>query len=347
MPWRETPKNHNHRRPLAVLLLTLGILARPAAAAPPSVSLCPADGEAAIQRALDVLPAGGEVVLAPGQYEISRPLLLQRDGAVLRGAGTGTLLHLADAASCPVVIIGPPVREPGRRPSHLRLADLLIDGNRARQKPELWQVAADGSAINNNGVHVWNAADVTIEHVTCFRCRSGGLVTAGVRRLVVNDFRSYDNEFDGLASYATEDSHFTGLRLHDNVAAGISLDLSFAHNTITNAVLAGNGLGIFMRDSRNNVFQGVTISKSHHDGVFMAQSVVPTTRGWRLVPGTECSGNVFEGLTIRDCGGAAFKVNDASCTNNVISGAYFLHNAQGGLNQPSSHPVRLTDFAWR
>jgi parallel beta-helix repeat protein len=182
--------------------------------------------------------------------------------------------------------------------------------------------------------------NATIEHVICRRCRSGGLVSTGrTRRLTLRDYTAYDNQFDGLACYRTEDSHFSQLHLHDNLAAGISLDLGFDNNTIDGAVLIGNDLGIFMRDSRDNVFEGVTIRLSRHDGVFMAQAAEATGAGWRLCPATECTGNEFNHLRVAECGGRAFQVNDSSCTNNMINGGQFLDNAQGGLSQPPANPV--------
>ena len=152
-------------------------------------------------------------------------------------------------------------------------------------------------------------------------------------------------EIDGLACYRTEDSHFNQLNLHDNLAAGISLDLGFNNNTIDGAVLTGNDLGIFMRDSHDNVFERVTIRLSQHDGVFMAQTGEATRSGWRLWPGTECTGNKFNTLLVVECGGRAFQVNDSSCTNNIINDGQFLDNTQGGLSQPPANPVvarRLT-----
>jgi hypothetical protein len=323
------------------LLLALALLHPPIFAASLSVTLPAGSEETQIQSALDGLTLDGEVVLSAGQYEIFRPLLLRHGHQTLRGSGPATVLHLANGANCPVVVLGPPIDGPKTPASRLRLADLLIDGNRRQQKVEEWRAADDGSEINNNGVHVWNANDVTVERVICCRCRSGGLVAADVRGLRVSDFQSYDNQFDGLACYQAQDSRFDGLRLHDNLAAGISLDLGFNHNCITNAVLMSNDLGIFMRDSRDNLFQGLTIAGSRHDGVFMAQAIIPTAKGWQLVPDTQCTGNHFETLLIRDCGGTAFQVNDASCTNNTISGAVFLRNIRGGLGQPASHPVTL------
>jgi parallel beta-helix repeat protein len=348
MPQSNLKKSCSRREPFAsLLLLALGMVCNAAVGAPPVVLTLPAHSSGAeIQKALDALPPGGEVVLSAGTYEISRPLLLRHDCQTLRGSGPATILHLADGADCPVVILGPPLAQT-RPAAHLRLADLMIDGNRKNQKQELWQIAGDGSEINNNGVQIWNVTGGEVEHVVCCHCRSGGLVTAAVRRLQINDLDSYDNQFDGLACYQTGESRFDGLRLHDNLAAGMSLDLDFSHNFITNAVLANNDLGIFMRDSRNNSFQGLTISNSHHDGVYMAQAAIPTAKGWRLCPDTQCIGNNFQSLVVNDCGGKAFQVNDASCTNNVIFGASFLHNILGGLGQPATNPVSLHAVAER
>lgn len=167
------------------------------------------------------------------------------------------------------------------------------------------------------------------------------MTSAGTRRLTVTDYTAYDNQFDGLACYYTEDSHFSGLNLHDNLAAGISLDLDFCHNLIDNAVLTGNDLGIFMRQSRNNDFKGLTIQKSRHHGVFMAQTVIGTA----ACPGSECAENNFDGIQITKCGGKAFVVNDTTCTNNVICGGLFSDNVQGGLAQASPNLVALRALA--
>ncbi len=291
----------------------------------------PTTGEQ-IQKALDGLSQGGEVALAAGTYVVREPLILRHNHVTLRGAGETTVLHLADGANCPVVILGAPGNPKLCPIDHLQLTDLLIDGNRKNQQVELWHAAADGALLNNNGIDIWRTADAEVSHVTCCHCRSGGLVSAaGTRRLTVNDFAAFDNQFDGLACYRTEDSHFSHLRLHDNLSAGISLDLNFNHNVIEDAELANNDLGIFMRSAKDNSFQQLTISQSRHHGVFMAQSVTRTRKGWQLEPGTECTGNSFNGLAIDHCGGKAFFINNPSCTNNVIAGAHFQGNVEGGF----------------
>jgi hypothetical protein len=289
---------------------------------------------AEIQQALDALPtSGGEVILPEGRFEVQQPIILSRDNQTLRGAGTATILHLADNANCPVVILGEPLNNPTQTIRHLKVTGFFIDGNRVHQQRELWQLNGEGSEIRNNGVTVQNVTDSTVENVTCARCRSGGLVTTrGVRRLTVRNLAAFDNEFDGLACYQTEGCLFTGLSLHDNPGAGISLDLDFNGNVVSNAVLTANDLGVFMRASRGNQFCNISIHGSRHYGVFMAHAEQLTPRGWEPVPQTECAQNSFTNLAARDCGGAAFRVNNTSCTNNLIVRAKFDDNAEGGLS---------------
>lgn len=280
---------------------------------------------AEIQKALDFLTNGGQVVLPSGRIKITRPLVLHYSYQTLRGAaGQSTILYLGNDANCPVIIMGEPVNRPMQTVRHLCVSDLFIDGNRAHQQRELWHEQGEGSEIRNNGITVQNVSDSIIDNVTCARCRSGGLVTTlGVRRLVVENFGSLDNEFDGLACYLTMDSVFTNLYLHDNPGAGISLDLSFDHNIIKKAVLASNDLGIFMRDSRNNQFNNITIRNNRDFGVFMAQAFEQVGTGVQPQPETECTGNTFTDLVDLKNGRAAFRVNDVSCTNNIIVDAQF------------------------
>jgi hypothetical protein len=301
---------------------------------PVVVMLHPGVTGAEIQQALDFLPAsGGEIVLPPGEIEISQPIVLRRDHQTLRGSGDATILSLADEADCPVIILGEPVNHPDQIVSHLRVSNLFVDGNRFYQTRERWRLVGEGSQIRNNGITVQNVRDSLVENVTCTRCRSGGLVTTrDVRRLTVRGFTAFDNEFDGLACYQTEDSRFSELNLHDNPGAGISLDLAFNHNVISNAVLTANDLGIFMRASRDNRFQNVSIHDSHHYGVFMAHVDQLTAHGWQPAPRSECVDNAFTNLIAANCGGAAFRVNNSTCTNNLIVGAKFDDNLHGGLS---------------
>lgn len=298
---------------------------------------------AQIQRALESLPAaGGEVVLPAGKIFITRPIVLRHDHQTLRGAGADTVLFLADGANCPVIILGHPTDHPLKTVSHLRVSELAIDGNRYNQQRETWRISGEGSEIRNNGITIQSVSDSRVENVTSAHCRSGGVVTTlGVQRLAVKNLNAFDNEFDGLACYLTTDSTFTDLYLHDNPGAGISLDLAFNRNVISNAFLLANDLGIFMRASRENKFLNVSIRNSHHYGVFMAHAEQRTASGWGPSPRSECVQNDFAGLAASNCGSAAFRVNNSTCTNNVLINAQFAKNLKGGLSLAQPDLVTL------
>lgn len=298
------------------------------------IILGPKYSVAEIQAVLDDMPeSGGTVILRPGVYRFDRPLSLRKDNLTLRGAGPTTVLRLVDGANCPVLVMGTLSNIPSRIVRNLRVCDLDIDGNRTNQQVECWNIPGEGSELRNNGLTIRGVADSFVDHVRAYRCRSGGLVTEKtVCRLTVSDFASWDNQFDGLAAYVTEDSLFTRLILHDNPGAGLSLDHNFRHNVIADAVLTSNGSGIFMRDSRDNLFHGLSIRDSREHGVFMAQTaVLNAARQWIPTPNTECTGNVFSGLLIGDSAGAGFLINNDTCSNNLIQGAAFSRNRLGGL----------------
>jgi len=307
-----------------ILALPVTALAKNTLLPGPVITLKTGVTSADIQNDLNLFTNGCILMLPPGKIKISQPLVLQYNGQILRGSGPTTVLYLANDANCPVIIMGKPVNRPMQTVRNVGVCDLFIDGNRAHQQRELWRESGEGSEIRNNGITVQNVSDSLIKNVTSTRCRSGGLVTTlGVRRLTVENFASFDNEFDGLACYLTTDSVFSDLYLHDNPGAGISLDLAFDHNVIRSAILASNDLGIFMRDSRDNHFDHVSIRSNRDFGVFMAQAFESVERGVQPQPDTECSDNSFTNLFATKNGRADFRVNDISCTNNVIIGARF------------------------
>jgi hypothetical protein len=119
------------------------------------------------------------------------------------------------------------------------------------------------------------------------------------------------------------------------------LDLAFNHNVVSNACLFGNDLGIFMRASRENKFLNVSIRDSRHYGVFMAQTEQKTATGWGAIPRSECVANAFADLAASNCGSAAFRVNNSTCSNNILIRAQFTENLKGGLSQAQPDLVTL------
>jgi len=290
----------------------------------PPVAVPASDGEQGILVALAHLPEGGGTVeLGAGTFRISRPIFLDRDGVELRGRGPDTRLVLAAGANCPVVVIGRASTPVDRLVRRIAVRGLFIDGNRAEQEFECWgglcEVRSE-AALRNNCLTVRGAEDIVIEDVTAWRARSGGIVLEKhCRRVTINRLAAYENEFDGLAAYETEESEFAGLRLHHNRSAGFSFDWRFNHNRITDCEASDNGSqGVFMRDSIRNVFERVTLRNNGEQGVFMAET--------RTLPGTACRYNRFLGLTVTGNRTQGIRVNDASCNPNTLETSFVKDN---------------------
>ena len=284
-----------------------------------------------IARAIAALPAeGGRILLASGTYMLREPLVLDRDDVEVSGDQESTILMLADHADCPLVVIGPMETPPTRKVSRIALRKLILDGNRFNQTNECNGGPCDNgglSYIRNNALTIRSAEDVRVERVTTRAARSGGLVLEkNSRRIHVSYFTSTNNHFDGFAAYETEESFFTRMYLHDNEAAGISIDLRFDRNIVSHARLENNGSqGIFMRDSNFNNFNHLTVSGNGAQGIFIAQA--------NDQHNTPCTGNIFSGLTVRGSGGAGFRINDVSCIANVLANSVFSLNKEGAVSE--------------
>lgn len=299
-------------------------------------------GCAGINAAIAALPAGGgEVLLSSGTFSCTSPVVIDRDNVALRGQGFSTILKLADGANAPVLVLGQTIPVPTITRNNIQVSDLLIDGNRFAQTRECMQTGpcSATNALRNNGISPRRVSDVVIDRVIVHSARSGGLVCElGCRRVTVRNFTSIHNFFDGLAGYETENSTFENLSLHNNCAAGISTDIRFNNNILSNIFItrdaaqmtcneAGQVLGtvgMFIRDSNDNVFADVQIRDQREHGVFVAQVDTNAT--------TAAKGNIFTDMVISGSQGFGMRINDASCVNNMINNTQFVANVAGCLS---------------
>ncbi len=289
----------------------------------PEVRITAGD-EAAINRALASLPSGGgRVLLDAGIFEIRGPVVIDRDDAELRGRGRGTVLRLAPGMNCPVIVIGSTATPVARIVRRAVVADLMADGSREAQGMECCGGDCDTGGlthIRNNGITIRGAEDILVQNVITCRARSGGMVLEkNCRRVLIDGLESFENHFDGLAAYETEDSVFSRMNLHHNRSAALSFDIRFHHNVIQDSLLACNGSqGIFMRDSCGNLFRRLSIRGNGMQGVFIAEV--------EKQPGTACTGNRFEDTSITANLAQGIRINDASCTGNSFTASRIERN---------------------
>lgn len=289
----------------------------------------------AIQKTIDKLPAiGGEVIIPAGKYTCTTPIILDRDNIIVRGEGAATLLRVADGANIPVFVMGQASHPPTITRRYIQVKNLHIDGNRRNQTREcMGGACSEQFPLRNNGITIRRCEDCVVDNVTAYGAISGGLVTElKCDRLMVRDYTSYDNEFDGIAFYETENSTFSGLNLYNNKGAGISADIRFNNNkfsdvTITNA----QTVGIFMRDSANNSFTNVHIRNSKEHGIFLAQVDKEIH--------TPAAGNTFNSLVVSDSGGYGILISDASCINNLFVASQYIGNKKGCYGEAASNLI--------
>lgn len=261
-----------------------------------------------IQSLVNSLPEyGGTINLPASTIEIETPIVINKDNTRL--IGTNTIIRLKNHANCPVIIIGGPRNNPTNIVRNIMINNIIIDGNRTNQDRETWKLSGEGANIRNNGIVIQSAENVTVDSVVCKNCRSGGIVTTlNDRWLTIKNVECYNNQFDGIGAYLTENSIFENIYLHDNVCAGMSVDLYFNHNTVVNAVLENNDIGVFMRSSHSNKFTNVLLTSNKKYAVFLADSLLSAT--------SNCTSNTFNSLILSN---NVVKINNSSCTNNTFT----------------------------
>jgi hypothetical protein len=111
-------------------------------------------------------------------------------------------------------------------------------------------------------------------------------------------------------------------------------------------VLDGNhDVGVFMRDSSDNLFSDVLIRDSGSAGLFLAEVLGD--------PSKPASGNTFTGMVVANSGvdmakrGEGMLVNDDSCVDNLLDGVQFVGNRVGGLSESSPGLVHVGDVVTR
>lgn len=284
----------------------------------------------AINAAIRALPAGGgRVVLGPTFFPISAAIVIDRDNVELHGLGAATTLRLTDSANCSAVVIGSTETPVTHLVKNIILRNLVIDGNRGAQQFECCGGPCDQgglSHIRNNGVTVRGAEDISIHNLITHNCRSGGIVLEKhCRRVDLRDFESYNNEFDGLAAYETEDSSFTQMKLHHNRSAAVSFDWKFNRNLIADSQFIENGgQGIFMRDSVGNLFRNLQINDNGEQGLFLAET--------REIDASACRNNRFDRLVVSANRTQGIRINDASCIGNSISNSNISGNKSENIS---------------
>lgn len=288
----------------------------------------------------DLPPAGGRIGVRAGTYLVASTIDVNRDNVIIEGEGTATTFVLADGANCPVFVMGEPTPfQPELTHSNIVLRNIMIDGKRNNQTSELCTVTGR-EHLRSNCITLRGVTNCTVENVTLVGARSGGIVLEqNCDNILLRRITTSDNSFDGIAwDGVITNSVISDCTSRNNLAAGLSFDIGPEGNLVVDSIISDNGsVGIFMRDSRRNLFANCLISGNGEDGVFIADGEAP---------GAAASENYFDANLFIDNGRNGIWQAGASSVNNVVDGGLFCGNGMNAIEEsfPSTAPLIVFDM---
>ena len=240
---------------------------------------------ASLQEAIDALPpAGGVVVIPPGQFEIDSPLVIRGEDVLLRGSGTSTQIHNANTNGQPAISLIPP--EPFDRMSskrinrwRIQLADMRITGNEASGHgiDALWvnEIFLHGLTISEHGGdgvrldHCYE--DPRINDCLITYNKKVGVNLLGCHDIVVSGCHFEENN-DAVRCADGFNLCMTGNNLDDHLRHGVIIENTYGSvvsgnmieecagtavildrdsygDTVSANVIAHNGQGVDLRDA--------------------------------------------------------------------------------------------------
>lgn len=244
-----------------------------------------------LQEALDAVPAeGGLVKLPPGAFEITDPLILQRDDTRIEGSGTATHIINKNETNQPAIILRhwQYPDDNSQRAWRVQLADFRISGNPKSGDGVtalgINEIYVSGLSVDHNGGH-------GISLIDCYEDPR------------INDSIITYNGHAGLNILRSHDIVVNGNQFEENQDAVVCID---SYNLCMN----GNNLDDHLR-------HGVVIENTY--GSVLSGNMIEECQGWAFVLDRDCYGitlsaNVIAheesgGINVIDAWGCAISAN--------------------------------------
>ncbi len=263
---------------LLPLALALGLLC-PAllrAADPPPPAVIDAAKYPDLQAAFDALPeTGGLVKLPPGEFKITRPLVLTRGNTRVEGAGPATRITNCNQEGEPALVIRPADLETNRKARlwRVQLANFRVcgdpaainnkstepkggDGIQFRNVDELY---VEGMTVDHHGGHGINLLlcleDPRIADSIITYNRQAGLNVVGGHDIVVNA-NHFEENLDAVRCLDSFNLCMNGNNIDDHLGNGVIIENTYGSVLSGNMIEECNGTGVILdRDC-----YGVTLS---------------------------------------------------------------------------------------
>ncbi|MBN1342284.1 MAG: right-handed parallel beta-helix repeat-containing protein [Phycisphaerae bacterium] len=308
-----------------------------------------------LQAALNAVPEGGGLVkLPPGRFELTKPLLLEREDTRVEGCGAATHLINKSEKGEPALILRHKDRAKDKKAHawRVQLADFRVSGNPKSGDGVLAEgineVYVSGLSVDHNGGHGINLIDCyedprISDSIITYNVKAG-LNIIGGHDIVVNANQFEENQDavrcidcynlcmngnniddhlrDGVVIENTYGSVLSGNMIEECRGIAVIMDRDCYGNTISANVIAHNeGGGVDLRDAHGCAVSANTFVLNYVRGI-----VVGPEAGRITITGNNfCNSYIGKGIKRRkddDAGeGVLLKgTNDIAITGNVFSG---------------------------
>lgn len=280
-----------------------------------------------LQAAFDAVPdRGGEVIIPPGDYELTEPLVLIRENTHIKGAGPSTHLINLNQNGEPALIIRP--KNISDRSAYLwrvQLSDFRVSGNSKSGDGLLLErvneLYISGLLVDHNGGHGINLTsgyeNPRINHCNITYNAKAGMYMLGCHDVVLSanqfeenqDALQFINGFNltmsgnniddhlrhGIVIENTYGSVISGNMIEECKGTAMILDRDCYGITISANVIAHNGGGVELRDA-----WGCTVSANTFVIVFNFSVLVGPNSGRDIITGNNfCNSYIGDGKTMR------------------------------------------------
>jgi parallel beta-helix repeat protein len=204
-----------------------------------------------LQAALDAVPdSGGIVLLAPGNYIISKPLLLSTDNTRLQGSGAVSRIINKNTEGEPAIIVKSKNREQWR----VELSNFRISGNPKSGDgvfmERVQELMITGLAVDHNGRHGIHMNLCTenprIAHCNITYNGETGIYIYGGHDIVVNA-NEFEENRDALQLIDGFNLTMTGNNIDDHLRNGVVIENVYGSVISGNMIEECQGTAIILR----------------------------------------------------------------------------------------------------
>jgi len=206
-----------------------------------------------LQEALDAIPSGGAIVmLPPGEFEITKPLLLVTDNTRLQGSGAVTHIINRNENGEPAVI----VRSKNPQQWRVELSNFRVSGNPKGGDgvylEKVQELFITGLAVDHNGRHGIHMNLCTenprIAHCNITYNAQTGIYIYGGHDIVVNANEFEENQ-DALRLIDGFNLTMTGNNIDDHLRHGVVIENVYGSVISGNMIEECQGTAIILQSS--------------------------------------------------------------------------------------------------